>query len=210
MVLRVTVARSAMRERKLWTGKPSSVRLVATSSACCHRPPRVLGISPIDPIQHVSELRRRDRNDAGCGRGPNEPAALQPLGIERHADAVMPENFDQRAALAAKHIEIAGVRITLERLLHLESQALHPTPHVGRASRDPHPNPGWQRDHRAASTLMIAHANSFGAAAAMRTRMSRPNSISNAALVTALSSAPGATITWANPAAVLRSSRRQR
>jgi hypothetical protein len=32
--------------------------------------------------------------------------------------------------------------------------------------------------------------------------MSRPNSISNAALVTALSSAPGATITWANPAAV--------
>src|SRR5262249_44074930 len=30
MVLRVTVARSAMRERKLWTGKPSSVRLVAT------------------------------------------------------------------------------------------------------------------------------------------------------------------------------------
>jgi hypothetical protein len=30
MVLRVTVARSAMRERKLWTGKPSSVRLAAT------------------------------------------------------------------------------------------------------------------------------------------------------------------------------------
>ena len=69
------------------------------SSACCHRPPCVLGISPIDPIQHVSELRRRDRNDTGCGRGPNEPAALQPHGIERHADAVMPENFDQRATV---------------------------------------------------------------------------------------------------------------
>ena len=29
MVFRVTVARSAMRERKLWTGNPSWVRLVA-------------------------------------------------------------------------------------------------------------------------------------------------------------------------------------
>jgi hypothetical protein len=46
---------------------------------------------------------------------------------------------------------------------------------------------------------MIAHANSFGAAAAMRMRMSRPNSISNAALVTALSSAPGATIKRLSP-----------
>ena len=55
-----------------------------------------------------------------------------------------------------------------------------PTPHVGVAGRDPHPNPARQRDHRAASALMIAEAKSLGAVAAMRTRMSRPSSISSA------------------------------
>ena len=51
-----------------------------------------------------------DRDRPIGRRRPDEPAALQPFGVERHADPVMPENFDQVTALAAEHIEIAGVR----------------------------------------------------------------------------------------------------
>jgi len=72
---------------------------------------RVLGIAPIDSVQHVSELRSRDRNHARSRQRPNKPAALQPLGVERHADPVMPENFYQRAAASAKHVEVAGMRL---------------------------------------------------------------------------------------------------
>ena len=43
----------------------------------------------------------------------NEPASLQPLGVKRYANAIMPENPDQRAAAATEHVEIAGVRVAL-------------------------------------------------------------------------------------------------
>ena len=80
------------------------------SSASRARPPGVLRISPIDSVQHVGELRCGDRNNA-AGRQcrPDEPAALQPLGIERHAEAVMPEDLYQRAAAAAEHVEIPSM-----------------------------------------------------------------------------------------------------
>jgi hypothetical protein len=86
----------------------------------------------------------------------------------------MPENFYQRAAASAKHVEVTSMRVALEPLLHLERQALHPAPHVRMPGRNPHPNSGRKRDHRADNALMIAVANSVGAVAAMRTRMSRP------------------------------------
>src|ERR1700736_3151077 len=113
----------------------------------------------------------------------------------------MPQELYQRAAAPAENVEIAAVWIALEHLLPLQRQAVHPTPHVGMARRDPHPNPGRQRDHRAASALMIADTKSLGAVAATRTRMSRPSSISSAGLATAIRwSGPGATTTSANPA----------
>jgi hypothetical protein len=48
-------------------------------------------------------------------RWPDKSAALQPLGVERHADPVVPENLDQMAALAAEHVEIAAMRIALRK-----------------------------------------------------------------------------------------------
>src|ERR1700730_122046 len=74
-----------------------------TVSASRRGTPRVLRISPIDAVQHVSELRSRDRDDTGSDGRP---------------DPVMPENFYQRAAAPAKHVEIAGMRVALEPLLH--------------------------------------------------------------------------------------------
>ena len=133
------------------------------------RPPGVLGIPPIDPVQHISELRRRDRYHAGRGRWPNKPATLQPLGVKRHANAVMPENLYQRTIAPPENVQIAGVRVALQRLLNLQGQAPHSAPHVGMAGRNPYPNPGRKRDHRAASALMTADTKSWGAVAAMRT-----------------------------------------
>jgi hypothetical protein len=74
-------------------------------------PPSVLGIPPINPVQHISELRRRDRNDSGYSRRPNKPPALDPLCVKRHADAVMPENFNQRTVAPTEHVQIAGERL---------------------------------------------------------------------------------------------------
>src|SRR5262252_3214027 len=84
-------------------------------------------------------------------------------------------------AATAEDIQITGMWVALQRLLDLTRQPLHPAPHVGVAGRNPHPHPARQCDHRVASVLMIAHANSLGVVIGRRTRMSAPNSISTAA-----------------------------
>ena len=52
-------------------------------------------IPPIDSIEHVGQLRGRDSNYAVGRRWPDEAAFLQPFGVERHAETVMPDNLDQ-------------------------------------------------------------------------------------------------------------------
>jgi hypothetical protein len=44
-------------------------------------------------------------------RRPDKPAALQPFGTERHANAVMPENLDQMTEFATKNGNVASIRI---------------------------------------------------------------------------------------------------
>src|SRR6516164_6775566 len=83
------------------------------------RTPRVLRVAPVNAFEHVSQLRRRDRDDAVRRRRPDKPAALQPLGVQRHAETVMPENLDQITPPAAKHKQIAGMRVALQSLLDL-------------------------------------------------------------------------------------------
>ena len=95
-------------------------------------------VTPIDPVEHVGELRRRDRDAAALHGGPNEAAALQPLGIEREPQSVVPEDLDQVAALAPKHEEVAGERIASKRLLYLQRQPVHAAPHIGAPDRKPY------------------------------------------------------------------------
>jgi hypothetical protein len=37
----------------------------------------------------------------------------------------MPEDLDQVTSAASKNVKIAGMRVTLERFLHLQRQAVH-------------------------------------------------------------------------------------
>ncbi len=90
------------------------------------------------------------------GSGPNISSRnasrlLQPLGVERLANAVAPEVFDHIAAGIPENMEIAGMRIAPERLLHLQRQSFHAAAHVGMARRQPDPHTGWEGDHRRSS-----------------------------------------------------------
>src|SRR5215472_7950771 len=71
-----------------------------------HWPPRANRVATVDRLQHVGQLRCTDRDDAVGRRRPYKAAALEPLGIKRHANAVMSQNFDQMTAFAAKNVEV--------------------------------------------------------------------------------------------------------
>src|ERR1039458_1386059 len=75
------------------------------------RTKRMKRIPPIDSIEHVRQLRGRDSNYAVRRRRPDEAAFLQPFGVERHAETVMPKDLDQVASGASKDVKITRVRI---------------------------------------------------------------------------------------------------
>ncbi len=59
----------------------------------------------------------------------------------------MPDDLDDITATATKHVEIASMGIAPKRLLHLQRQTVHATPHVGVAHRQPDPDVRGNRDH---------------------------------------------------------------
>src|SRR3954447_20214890 len=109
-------------------------------------------VSPVNPVEHIGELRRRNRYRTVGRRRPDKAAALQPLRIERHANPVMPDDLDQVASGAAKNVQIAGVRVAAECLLHLQGQPVHALPHVGPTARQPDPYARGDWDHRRSRT----------------------------------------------------------
>ena len=70
-------------------------------------------MSPINTLEHIGELRRCDHNYAIGRKGPNELTTLQPFGVKRHAQSVMPKHFHKIASAPAEHKEIASMRIAL-------------------------------------------------------------------------------------------------
>ena len=72
------------------------------------RTPSVPGVTPVYPLKHIAQLGRRQGHGAALRGGPNEPPAVQALGVERHAQAVMPNDFHQVTAPPTKNVEIAG------------------------------------------------------------------------------------------------------
>ena len=86
------------------------------------RPPGLLRGSPIDPFEHIAQLRRRYRHRPSNRRRPDEPSALQPLGEQAGAVAIMPDDLQKIASASAKDEQMADVWILLQRLLNEESQ----------------------------------------------------------------------------------------
>src|ERR1700716_1846923 len=98
--------------------------------SCTFRTKSMTRIPPIDSVEHVGQLRGRDSNYAVRRRWPDEAALLQPFGIERHAETVMPDDLDQIATRASEDKEIACMGIAPQCFLDLQSQAIHASPHV--------------------------------------------------------------------------------
>ena len=146
-------------------------------STCALRPPAQLRIPPVDALEHVSHLRRRDRYRAVRCRRPDKLAAVQTLGIERHAQPIMPKDLHQIAAAAPEDVEIATMRIALQALLHCESQASHAATHIGVASGDPDPDAARDRDHQRRSSSRTRCSASVSTSRSTRTRQP-PSSIS--------------------------------
>ena len=107
-------------------------------------------------------------------RWPDVLTPLQALGIERHANTIVPQDLAQVATAPPKDIEITSVGIALETLLYLQGQGSHALPHIGMPGRDPDPYARGDRDHRR-SDRRTAAARSGGASAVMRT-MTLPSS----------------------------------
>ena len=83
----------------------------ALSSADGRRTPAFPRHPPVDSRQQIAELSRRDRHSPVGGRGPQEPALVQALGVKAGALAVMPDHLDQIAAAASEDEEMAAVRV---------------------------------------------------------------------------------------------------
>ena len=81
-------------------------------------------ISPVDSVEHIAHLCRRDSHHTIGWRGPYKATLLQTFGIQRHADTVVPKNLYQIASRTPEYIEIAGMWIPAERFLNLQREPL--------------------------------------------------------------------------------------
>src|SRR6202161_4094327 len=141
-------------------------------------PPRQLRIPPVDPFQHVSHLRRRNRHDSLLRCRQDELSPVEPLGVERQPEAVVPKDLREVAPAPPENVEIAAMRVALQLFLDLKRQSLHAATHVGVARRDPHPHPARHRDHRSLRTFRTRRSASASTALSTRTRLPELSSIS--------------------------------
>jgi hypothetical protein len=96
----------------------------------------------------------------------------------------MPQNLDQPTSAPTKHKQMAVVRIMLERLLHLQCQAVEAAPHVSVTSRQPNSRAIRDRNHRRRSRTSMTRP-SVAASTPLSTITRRP-------LVSTISIRPGA------------------
>src|SRR5450432_3626189 len=115
-------------------------------------PPGFLRHPPIDSGQKIRELSNADRYNAVRHRRPQKAPALQPLREQAGTLSVMPDYFYQITATTSEDVEIARMRVPLQRLLDHERQGAESASHVGVAGRKPNPYVAVDRNHRRSST----------------------------------------------------------
>jgi len=114
-------------------------------------------VPPIDSVQHVCELRRRDSNHTIGRRWPDEAALLQPLGVERHAEPVMPKNLNQVTSGASEDVKIAGMRIAPQGLLNLPPEGPSRSCRASYPFVQPQARPAHQRESGSSSLQHVEH-----------------------------------------------------
>src|ERR1700722_4103259 len=72
------------------------------SSASRRRTPSFLRHSPIDALEQIAQLCRRDRDRPVGGRRPEKPPSLQPFREQAQALPIVPQALDEIAAATAK------------------------------------------------------------------------------------------------------------
>src|SRR5664280_76782 len=136
-------------------------------------------IAPVDPVEHIGQLRRRNPEHAIDRRRPDEAALLQPFSVERHTETIMPDDLDQIATRTSEDKEITRMRIAPQRFLDLQSQAIHTPPHVRSSDRKPDAHIRGNRDHRRrSSTSSTRRSVSASTPLLTRTRYLSARSIS--------------------------------
>jgi hypothetical protein len=128
---------------------------------------------PVDPRQHVAEQRRRDRHHPSAGVGQMKRPRSSRLV---YSDIPVPQDLQQIVAAAAKDVDAARMQIARQRLLHLQGQSVHPTPHVGGAGREPDAHAGGR--HNSRSTDRTRRSATKLTVSPTRTRISPTSSIS--------------------------------
>ena len=117
------------------------------------RPPGQHRIAPVDPVEHVGELRRADRDCAADRRRPHEPAPLQTLGVEREAQAVVPQDLYEVAPPSAEDVQIPRHGDRARAPAGPAAPACScPRRIVRHPGRQPHPHTARNRDHRRSRT----------------------------------------------------------
>src|SRR3546814_6182836 len=81
-----------------------------------------------------SDVCSSDLDFARLGDRPDEPAPVHALREQAQALAIVPEQLDQIAALAAEREQRARVRTLLQHLLHQHRETIEPLAHVGGAA----------------------------------------------------------------------------
>ena len=106
--------------------------LLSRQKRCCG----TFGAAPVNAFQQHRKLRRSEAHLAGLRHRPYEAAAIHPLGKQAQALAVVPQQLDQIAALAAKGKQGAGMRALLQHLLRQHRQTVEAFAHIGRTASE--------------------------------------------------------------------------
>src|ERR1700722_16728267 len=95
------------------------------------RSPGLLRMAPVDCLQQITHLTRRQWHHPIHGLRPDETPTVQAFGIQRKSEPIMPERLDQRSVASTEDVDVAGERISSQAFLHLQRQAPHAATHVG-------------------------------------------------------------------------------
>lgn len=68
----------------------------------------------------------------------------------------MPQDLAQRSASSPEDVQIAGMDVLVQGLLHLQGQRAHSPPHIRVTQREPHSHTARDRDHRAKALMTAA------------------------------------------------------